>query len=114
MANSLTDRQRNALLESIAHWEDNLRLVQEEFEPDTSSADCALCSEFYATGGESTCSGCPVYEHTGEISCWGTPYHRVIRAMYRAIMPLGGDGSWADVEEAVVAELNFLKSLLGE
>ena len=65
---------------------------------DKGSNNCPLCHKFLDRKS-GTCFGCPVYEHTKEHLCVGTPYDNY-----------GGDPSY----ENALEELEFLESLLPE
>ena len=108
-----------ALKKSIKHWE---RMHDDPYDSADSpcASECALC-EMFAYREEADhehCSGCPVYERTGTVDCFGTPYCTCISLLkkLRTMDPLEDD----DVIEAAEEEwkiasgkmLGFLKSLL--
>jgi len=98
-----------ALKESIAHWErlaSGKRLNKEE----PNAKYCALCGLYNqpVMPHDERCEGCPVFEHTGEQFCDGTPYAGVERMMIADDFSLDSN----QFKKAALKELNFLKSLL--
>ena len=93
-------RTLTALKGSIKKWEG----IVAGTEGDEGIKNCPLCQEFWNDG----CVGCPVYEHTGQMSCDGTPYddwtHHRWESGMKAETP----------EDKLQAQkmLDFLKSLL--
>ena len=72
---------------------------------DSGGSNCPLCLLFAQR--QLSCSGCPVYEKTGEAECRDTPYKRWQSAggYYRT-------ANTAALKAAARAELRFLQSLL--
>ena len=108
-------KTKQALLESIQHWE---RLANGESEKGewTGPDDCSLCKMFaeWHRGYELNCEGCPVYEKTGEHGCWNTPHERMSDLCNTAQTEIEME-RLKDTTEfyvAAQAELEFLKSLL--
>lgn len=99
-------RTLRALKGSIKKWENIITGVGVDLGP----TNCALCRQFnvYDERQDTVdCTGCPVFDHTGQHGCHGTPYdewsdHDFIRV--RDDLP----------ESLRIAkdELKFLKSLL--
>ena len=101
---------KEALLQSIEHWEDNLNKAETTGSLDTfdiSPHKCALCHMFMLNIHEpkDTCCGCPVYEKVKSVGCCRTPYGHVKSSI------LEGDPPEVLID-AIKAELEFLKSLL--
>lgn len=74
---------RQAMLESIAHWERMASGTPKEGET-IGASQCALCKVFRVLSvieGEDRylvdCDGCPVRQYTGKHGCRGTPYRDV-------------------------------------
>lgn len=94
-----------ALRASIAHWED---VVMDPVNTDVGASYCALCREFHEWFNrdiEKTCSGCPVYEFTGDDLCGSTPYGDYDDAVY-------AKEDETELRRLATLELEFLKSLL--
>ena len=71
---------RKALLASIEHWKrleacETIDAVDEE---GTCAEHCALCGLYF----HKDCAGCPVFKHTGQTCCEGTPYYDADMALY--------------------------------
>ncbi len=110
----MDDTAKQALKESILHWEDNLKRVQQQRFPNLSSDACALCNNYRVLDVGVTCLGCPIHKKTGMAGCAGTPYDEVSYAL-RLLRP--GESSvaqWKMLEGKVKQELEFLRSLEGE
>jgi hypothetical protein len=103
----MTKKQRLALLKSAEHWLKNYDCIEKGLpECVRFSIDACACCDIWFDEGY--CVGCPIYEHTGVVTCGNTPYDE---ARY-AIM------SWQDMEmsaeEALVGvgkEYTFLVEL---
>lgn len=92
---------KKALEASISHWEDNVNA--ENFDAiSIDGSSCALCSLFFNLSTYK-CYGCPVFLHTGEHSCRGTPWKAASVELWA--------GSGQSFKEAAQVELDFLKSL---
>jgi hypothetical protein len=107
---------KNALEESIAHWERNVKAETPE-EAGTRAEDCALCQLFYDGDDFSQpCEGCPVKNKTGIKNCGNTPYYSALEKLvwwtteYESNFSTSNNYKimWC---EAAQAELDFLKSL---
>ena len=100
---SLPEDQEESLMslknEAIKHWEENLERVLNDQDPITGPDDCAYCREYVHL----SCEGCPIFLVTGEKSCKGTPYPRVLKAAYEEDQPA--------LIKAVKDEIKFLRSL---
>jgi hypothetical protein len=105
-----------ALKLSIAHWE---RLANRKRQPNESVSvgDCALCGLFnlHRTMIDppqmERCNGCPVFAHTGEQFCKGTPFilaEQISEQVDKYDEPMD-TGSF---QFAAQDEVDFLKSLL--
>ena len=118
---------KEALDNSILHWQDNLERVGFYFLPRISGEDCDLCKLFARLYSLKSCEGCPVYEKTGAIACEKTPYTKV-RILVKSMQDDEkwkishnkeergeiSDYKWNDLREAVQEELDFLKGLKDE
>ena len=68
---------------SIAKWEGIVAGTHE----DGGANDCPLCQRFNLWLSEDPrvgCDGCPIYEHTQQTGCGGTPYDEFEEAGYGA------------------------------
>lgn len=68
--------------------------------------NCALCHQYtqhFNPNVEYDCLGCPVYEYTGKIDCFDTPYQKFHQAVF--------NGLTKEILKYAVEELEFLKSL---
>ena len=97
------------LTTSIKHWERLLTAATAKdlrafFSEGLGVNYCACCQEFI----EAKCYGCPIYEHTGEPLCIGTPYPRVEKLFFAFSW---SENTWPEIKEAVSDELNFLRSI---
>jgi hypothetical protein len=108
---TMDDRTRAALEASIEHWEENAA-AQRYWDTDLSSEGCALCVLFRGEwDSPDECSGCPIAEATGQITCKGTPYDAASDA--KDAWFDGADKEQRDAfRTAARAEVDFLKSLL--
>ena len=71
----MNEKTRKALEASIKHWEKNVSAKTPD-DVKVNSKDCALCQLFIGLdGSKQWCTGCPVYNYTGEIEYNGTPYN---------------------------------------
>ncbi len=101
----------DALDESIRHWE---QLATEERPEDChiGAEHCALCrlynNKINYDDDDEACKGCPVYEHTGEIWCNGTPFESISQSLKNWKRSPSNDWHW---RLDAFAELEFLKSL---
>lgn len=95
-----------ALKATISHWETNLVRAKTREPLSMGTLACPLCRKFVADD----CAGCPIYLHTGEFSCHGTPYASIYRHQRDAI--LFDDHYHEKLVRLVQAELDFLRSLL--
>lgn len=91
-----------ALEGSIKKWE----AIAAGTGTDEGTRNCPLCLEFAVGGG--FCIGCPVYEHTGQMSCDGTPYEEWSEGDW---FP-GKTADTPELKQQAQAMLDFLKSLL--
>jgi hypothetical protein len=78
--------------------------------------DCALCQIFMKNG---RCGECPVRQHSGKHSCFGTPYaswstHHQANHNYDFENGLRKQKGCQECKTFARAELDFLKSLLPE
>ena len=100
-----------ALRESIKHWE-RLSTGKRRPSENVGRCDCSLCSLFNREDipYQFKCLDCPVYQHTGQMFCEGTPFIRAqeIAEDCEKDEPL----DTAEFKEAAAEELEFLKSLL--
>jgi hypothetical protein len=105
------NKAQEALKKSIQHWQEN---YDDPANSSTDARDCALCVEYTLKTG--SCSGCPVYESTGLQQCKATPYNNAVDALYawRDREPEEADRLWLEMKLELLAELDFLKSLVVE
>lgn len=96
-----------ALLDSIEHWHRMYLGTHAEGEAPYAD-DCALCECFLTEETDNAtdeldlnCSGCPVYETTGQHGCDGTPWRQASRAWRTPNFP-----------SAALEEISFLVDLL--
>lgn len=101
----MNQKQRDALVASIIHWEDNLRKVKDNQEPAIFEDDCECCAQF------PDCKECPVANYTGREGCLGTPWVRV-QEQYYAVKDRGPESDWTLLVPAIQEELDFLKVVL--
>lgn len=89
--------------EVVKHWEENLKKAKDELltTGDIDGTNCAFCCEYMS------CSFCPVYLHTGQSSCNGTPWRRVKHCLLYSRPK-------HELVEAVKEELEFLKMIRRE
>lgn len=99
----MSENTKQALEDSIAHWEHNVENARLGRAIDISAGACALCCMFYIPHKD--CEGCPVAA-IGCDYCENTPYISV-----REIM---GTRSRHPIVKACQAELDFLISLRSE
>jgi hypothetical protein len=94
-----------ALRGSIAKWE----AIVAGTGDDKGHLNCSLCQIFHTLyrddADSASCSGCPVFERTGETFCDGTPYGDYINAFDLGAGP-------GEIDRLAQAELDFLRSLL--
>lgn len=74
---TMPEETKQALEESIAHWERNIENAKLGRAVDISASACALCCEFYIPNQH--CIGCPVAA-IGHAYCTDTPYWHVREA----------------------------------
>lgn len=103
-------KTREALDESILHWEDNLRRAKAGTltKTDILGMNCSLCQRF-AQGGyrcERRGEPCPVFAATDVKDCQGSPWVRV-----RGVLPSADN---TRIIQTVEMELIFLKHLREE
>ena len=93
--------QRTALIDSIAHWEDNVALIKQRKDPQIYCPCCKAFSDVFS------CGGCPIAEYGGDIQClpvaWGDVQLNVGPT---------SDKGWADLQQAAERELTFLEEIL--
>lgn len=108
---------KEALKESIKHWEENLAFARngEYGKIETSSEFCALCQEYPGMD----CVGCPVEENTGLSLCEGTPWRfaDTLTTKIKDLLdeyPIGHmfTDEKEDLIQAIEVELQYLKNLL--
>lgn len=109
---SLTPKARTALLASIEHYKKNIALLDDDKLDliNVRGSDCALCAEFWPEDQSGrNCTKCPVFAYSAEPGCRGTPWVNIEAAFLKF---WDGEGSAKDIRAALVAELEFLRSLL--
>lgn len=110
----MDEMTKKALMDSIAHWDNNVR-AKTPYEASVSGSKCALCNMFPAS-----CNRCPVMERTGKFGCEDSPYHDARKALLvwcrEVAYGIKKDALAARAEwrRKARAELAFLKSLLPE
>jgi len=74
---------------------------------DGGHATCGFCSLFYWVNDyEVECENCPVYQHSGERYCAGTPFGNAVYLVHAYLVT--GNVSKRDVERAVHKEIKYL------
>lgn len=109
---SLTPKARTALLASIEHYKQNIELLDADRLDEISirGSDCALCAEFYPKDQDGRyCTKCPVFAYSAEPGCVGTPWENIEAEFLKF---WAGESSAEGIRAALVAELEFLRSLL--
>lgn len=109
---SLTPKARTALLASIEHYKQNIELLDADRldEIRFRGSDCALCAEFYPKDQDGRyCTKCPVFAYSAEPGCVGTPWENIEAEFLKF---WAGESSAEGIRAALVAELEFLRSLL--
>lgn len=134
--NSFSERQNEALLESIEHWLDNYNKVAELYEAFDSGmicvdvlkanidllpiySDSCKCCELYYDNPftDKICSGCPISSHTKLSGCEGTPWSNVVKyvQVIKYDMSLTSRSitrkDVGELLEAVIIEYHWLVSL---
>ena len=110
----MTPEVKDALENSIKHWEANVR-AEHVKDTSASSDDCALCSLFY----DKWCVGCPVALHIGDERCRFMEYREAAdarRGWHVAIFRHGTTDSRATTHRTVWRKqaqkmVDFLKRL---
>lgn len=100
------DNDEDPLELSIEKWEDVKKYGSKAELGDT---NCALCKEYLYLGGIGSlknCKGCPVFERTGQIHCYGTPYKE-----YAVAKDPDRHTPRSILKEIAQREVEFLKSL---
>lgn len=99
----MNNKQKNALISSIKHWEENVKLVKNRILPKIGSHICPCCIAF------PHCISCPISEYSDDIGCENTPYIFVLDNYLKH-----GDEEidWIKLLKAVKKELKFLKDIL--
>ena len=69
------------ILQSAEHWLENFNRAEKGREILTGPLYCPLCNA-YPWGTELICGNCPIVLDTKQYNCRGTPYYRVIDAIY--------------------------------
>lgn len=100
----MNQRQRDALILSIAHWKENLRKVKDNHEPAIFGEDCECCIQFYE------CEKCPIANYNDCKRCYDTPWESV-EAMYHREKEQQ-KANWTLLVPAVQEELDFLREVL--
>jgi len=113
MTDTMTAQTKAEALEaSILHWQENVKAETPD-DVRMSDKDCALCAIFYKL----ECSGCPVAEAVGHISCRKTPYLAAYNAYeaWKHTNPSSCANTWLaardEFHRRAQAEVDFLISL---
>lgn len=112
--NTMDKRTLKALKGSIRKW----KKVRDQKIEDWGPNNCPLCHLFYIDKyGEDYCIGCPIFEHTGEKFCEGTPHDEFIdffenEAYCVESTQLTDSEQIKTMRELAQAEIDFLTSLL--
>jgi hypothetical protein len=96
---------REALAESIEHWEEIIS-VKTVRDVQIGEEHCALCHAFPTE----SCTGCPVAQ-AADICCHGTPYYDVIKAYFAWQDYPNNLKKRAKFRAEARKELSFLKSI---
>jgi len=99
----MTPETKEALEESIKHWEENLERYRIGWSIITGPKECALCRKFNLSDTIYPCVKCPIFNKTGLPFCKETPYDIFARS---------SRSDWK--EKHIIAEIDFLKSLREE
>ena len=103
------------LCDSIEAWKGKRALKEptRDVKIRPGSDSCPLCWLYNtdSTQGDEKCAGCPVDEHTGEDSCYRTPYS-IAHIAYREWLDSRLSATKKAWLEACDAEIQFLQSLL--
>lgn len=84
-----TEQQKKALRGSIRKWVN----IDNGSGANEGASNCPCCIAFIKNRGpKKSCKGCPIYEFTGKMNCYGTPYYsndaetelNFLRAVYLA------------------------------
>lgn len=107
----MTSHQEEALWASIEHWLENW---QDPDQANPMGDTCPCCEAFYDAHG---CKRCPIYQHTGESDCDGTPWDQA-RNTWRKYLTASDPKnrpSREEVQASFEREYRFLVELaLGE
>lgn len=109
---SLTPKARTALSASIEHYKQNIELLDADRLDEISirGSDCALCAEFFSADQDGRyCTKCPVFAYSAKPGCMETPWANISKEFRKF---WAGKGSAESIRAALVAELEFLCSLL--
>lgn len=106
--------KRQAILDSIACWEEKLSLARQGkySEIKLGGDNCPLCKLFCHGKYYEHCDDCPVFKKTGLHGCDGTPFTEVKMAMGR--IKLGVNVYFVELPQRIEEEIRFLRSLLDE
>lgn len=111
----MDDETKEALEKSIEKWQANVEAEKWD-EVLMSRADCPLCV-LYNNGSsvlDTDCKGCPILEKTGARYCSGSPFSKVFGLQQIEDPEQEGHLVSDEAREAMKAEVEFLKGLLGE
>ena len=111
MTDTMNETTRQALLESIAKWEENA-IAEAPEDVRIGARDCPLCTMFLNPFNKVHCFGCPVVEQTSATSCSRTPYSKAFRSYLLWDDDPKSETPRTAFHEAARAEVDFLKSLL--
>jgi hypothetical protein len=86
----MTDKESQALLESIQHWKENVALQRANKQMKLGSENCACCQlqvtrQYRMSPGDFEClhhtGSCVIADYTNRESCEGTPYYHVVHGV---------------------------------
>jgi hypothetical protein len=103
----MNNKQKEALVLSIVHWEENLENAKNGLEVKASSQDCECCRVFFHI----FCKDCPISQYVDNDLCDNTPYMNVNRAIKTHNLVQTEETKIALVK-AVENEVKFLKEVL--
>ena len=107
---SKAEATKEALAESILHWERNA-IAASPGGVKVGSSYCALCNMFVRDPVIEDCQGCPVAEYTGRGGCYGSPYYTARNALIHWRNHPSNTNLEERYRDAARAEVNFLKML---
>jgi hypothetical protein len=103
----MNSEQKEALILSIEHWEENLENAKNDLNINTGADDCECCRLFF----DPFCKDCPIAQYVDNHCCDSTPYMNVIRADDEYGFMQTEETKMALIK-TIEAEVKFLKEVL--